>query len=78
MTLSVDLVMSSDDVMIMSMCDGGAGAGDDTDASPCKFEMECSSHYHQFVFDWLLHNFSRWYMLQYRRISKLLKRVNES
>jgi len=40
--------MSSDNVMIMSLCGRG---GDDGDASPCKFEMECSSPYHQLVFD---------------------------
>jgi len=39
--------MSSDNVMIMSVCGGG---GDDGDG-PCKFEMECSSPYHQVVFD---------------------------
>jgi len=40
--------MSNVYAMIMSMCGGG---GDDGDAAPCKFEMECSSHYHQLVFD---------------------------
>jgi hypothetical protein len=38
--------MSSDDVMIMSVCGGGDG-----DASRCEFEMECSSHYDLLVFD---------------------------
>ena len=47
MTLSV---LSSDDVMIMSVFGGSGGDDDDNDASLCKSEMECSNHYHV-VFD---------------------------
>jgi hypothetical protein len=35
--------------MIMSLF--GGGGGDDGDELPCKFEMECSSHYHQLLLD---------------------------
>lgn len=40
--------MSSDDVMIMSVCGDGDGGGD---ASWCEFEVECRSHYYLLVFD---------------------------